>query len=85
MIKYESVLPGISLQPTIILAHDVDGISPGPGENFQRGRKSIATVLETRYKSSLTFNVGYTWFTGGGDYNLLRDRDYAQAFARYLF
>lgn len=85
LIKYESVLPGISLQPTIILAHDVDGISPGPGENFQRGRKSIATVLETRYKSSLTFNVGYTWFTGGGDYNLLRDRDYAQAFARYLF
>ncbi len=84
-IKYESVLPGISLQPQLIFAHDVNGISPGPGENFRRGRKTIGTILETRYKSSFSFNVGYTWFTGGGSGNLLSDRDFAQAFARYLF
>lgn len=85
LIKYESVLPGISLQPQLIFAHDVHGIAPGPGENFLRGRQTIGTLLETRYKSSFSFNVGYTWFTGGGDNNLLRDRDYAQAFARYQF
>lgn len=85
LVKYESVFPGISFQPTLIFSHDVDGISPGPGENFLRGRKTIAALVETRYKSNLSFNVGYTWFTGGGQYNLLSDRDYAQAYVRYLF
>lgn len=83
--KYESILPGISLQPQIIFAHDVQGTAPGPAENFVEGRKTIISSFETRYKSSLSFTVGYTWFTGGGSHNLLRDRDYAQAFAKYQF
>jgi len=45
----------------------------------------VSSLVETRYKSSVSFSVGYTWFTGGGDYNLLRDRDYAQVYAKYLF
>ncbi|MDP3856641.1 MAG: DUF1302 family protein [Stagnimonas sp.] len=85
IIRYESVLPGISLQPTLVWAHDVNGTAPGPGENFVAGRKVVSTLVETRYKSSFSFNVGYTWFTGGGPYNLLRDRDYAQVYAKYLF
>jgi hypothetical protein len=83
--KYESVLPGISLQPFLVWSHDVNGTAPGPGENFVQGRKTVSALLETRYKSSFSFNLGYTWFTGGGSYNLLRDRDYAQVFAKYLF
>jgi hypothetical protein len=85
ILKYESVLPGISLQPQVIFAHDVHGTAPGPAENFIEGRKVIISSFETRYQSALSFTVGYTWFTGGGSHNLLRDRDYAQAFMKYQF
>ncbi|WP_374680056.1 DUF1302 family protein, partial [Hydrocarboniphaga effusa] len=34
IIKYESVLPGISIQPFILFGHDVNGTAPGPAENF---------------------------------------------------
>jgi len=83
--KYESVLPGISLQPMVIYSEDVDGISPGPGGNFIRGRKSVNFNFETRYKSDFSFTVGYNWFFGGKEQNLYRDRDNLQVFARYLF
>jgi len=83
--KYESVLPGISLQPFLIYSHDVHGISPGPGGNFVRGRQSVNFNLETRYKSDFSFTVGYNWFYGGKEQNLYRDRDNLQVFARYLF
>ena len=83
--KYESVAPGISLQPFLIYSEDVDGISPGPAGNFVRGRKSVNFNLETRYKSDFSFTVGYNWFFGGKEQNLYRDRDNLQVFARYLF
>ncbi|HWU68248.1 MAG TPA: DUF1302 domain-containing protein [Stenotrophobium sp.] len=85
IIKYESLLPGISVQPTIVFAHDVKGTAPGPAENFVEGRKTIVTSVETRYKSALSFTLGYTWYTGGGEHNLLRDRDYSQAYVKYQF
>jgi len=85
LLSYESVLPSISLRPSLIWAHDVGGTSPGPAGNFVRGRRQADLMLETRYKDALSFTVGYTWFTGGGRYNLLRDRDYLQFFARYQF
>ena len=68
MIRYESVMPGISLQPQLIWKHDVYGNSPGPGENFIKDRRSLFTLLEMRYKSSLSLNVGYQFFFGAGDY-----------------
>jgi hypothetical protein len=83
--KYESVLPGISLQPTFVWSQDVAGTSPGPGGNFIAGRKQVNTLLETRYQSALSFSVGYTWYWGGGAYNLLSDRDFAQFFVKYQF
>lgn len=85
IIKYESVLPMISLQPFIIWAHDVKGTSPGPAENFIESRKSVIANLETRYKDWASFTIGYTWFFGGGETNLLRDRDFAQAFVKLQF
>ena len=85
IVKYESVLPGISLQPFIIWAHDVNGTGPGPAENFVKGRKSVLANFETRYKEALSFTVGYGWFFGGGNNNLYRDRDFAQAYVKYQF
>ena len=84
-IDYEQVLPGITFKPFLIWSQDVSGISPGPAGNFIKGRKTMATLYEIRYKQSLSFNVGYTWFWGGGVYNTLSDRDFAQAFIKYQF
>ncbi|GAC1632278.1 MAG: hypothetical protein NVS9B10_26590 [Nevskia sp.] len=85
IIRYESVLPGISIQPTVILSHDVQGTAPLIGDVFVAGRKSAATLIETRYKSAFSVSAGYTWYWGGGVYNLLSDRDFAQVFLKYQF
>jgi hypothetical protein len=85
IIKYESVLPGISLQPFIIWEHGVNGTMPGPGESFVEGRKKVEATIEIRYKAAFSVTPGYTWFTGGGAANVLRDRDFAQLFFRYQF
>ncbi|MGJ8669476.1 MAG: DUF1302 family protein, partial [Oceanococcus sp.] len=85
LVRYESILPGISLQPFIIIAHDVEGIAPGPGENFIEGRKNFSINFEVRYKNNWAFFPGYTWWTGGGSQNLMRDRDLAQFYVRYQF
>jgi hypothetical protein len=83
--KYENVLPGVGLQPTIYYAQDVQGIAPGPGGNFVAGRKQVNTLLEARYQQALSFDIGYTWYWGAGAYNTLSDRDYAQVFLKYQF
>ncbi|MDD3764976.1 MAG: DUF1302 family protein [Nevskiales bacterium] len=85
IIKYESVLPGISVQPFIVWSHDVNGTAPGPAENFVEGRKQVLANVETRYKSALSVTLGYGWYFGGGKYNLYSDRDFAQAFIKYQF
>jgi hypothetical protein len=84
-IRYESVMPGISLQPFVIFKHDAYGTSPGLVSNFIEGRKILDTALEVRYKSNLSFNVGYQLIAGGGKANLLRDRDSTRFFVKYQF
>ncbi len=87
LIKYESVFPGISFQPTIIWQHDVGGTAPQPLDtNFVEGRKTASINIETRYKSALSIVPGYTWFTGGKDgANTYKDRDFAQVYVKYQF
>jgi hypothetical protein len=85
LIRYESVLPGISLAPQLIWKHDVYGNSPGPGENFIKDRRSLFTLIEMRYKSSLSVNLGYQMFMGAGGQNLYRDKDFAQFYVKYQF
>lgn len=85
LIKYESFLPGFSEQPFIYFAQDIGGTSPGPAGNFVKGRKQFSAQLETRYKSAISFTVGYTVYWGGGAYNTLEDRDNLVAFLKYQF
>jgi hypothetical protein len=85
IVRYESVLPGISLAPFFLWWHDVHGTEPDPSNQFLEGRKIIQSNLEVRYKEALSFTAGYTWFMGGGQYNLWRDRDNAQFFVKYQF
>ena len=85
IMRYENVLPGIGVEPTIIWSQDVHGVSPGPGENFVEGRKAVIVSTTVRFSQAWNAAVGYTVFYGGGSNNLLRDRDFAQVGLRYLF
>lgn len=83
--RWESILPGISIQGLLIWSHDIAGIAPGPGENFLEGRHSLTSNFELRYKDRWGFNLGYASFGGAGGRNLLRDRDQLSAYVRYSF
>ncbi len=85
IISYESVLPGISVRPTLMWKHDVHGTAPGLASNFVQGRKYGDVSIEIRYKSQLSFTVGYNLQAGGGKANLWRDRDSARCFIKYQF
>jgi Protein of unknown function (DUF1302) len=85
LIRYESVLPGVSIAPLTLFQHDVVGTSTDVAGQFTEGRMDIVVGLETRYKESFSFTPGYMWFTGGGSANLHRDRDQAFAYIKYLF
>lgn len=84
-LKYEQVLPGINVSPQIEWQQDLGGISPAPAGNFVKGRKQVDTLVEIRYHQALSLNLGYNWYWGGGVYNTLSDRDFAQAFIKYQF
>nr|BFE91385.1 DUF1302 domain-containing protein [Pseudomonas brassicacearum subsp. brassicacearum] len=38
--EYPDVFAGVNLKPNVAWSHDVKGYSPGPGGNFEEGRKS---------------------------------------------
>ena len=84
-INYESVLPGIGVQPLFIWQHDIGGNAPGPGGNFVEGRKTLNLLLEFRLQKSMSLTLSYNSFFGGGSNNLYRDRDNLGVFAKYLF
>jgi len=85
ILRYENVVPGVGVEPTIVWSHDVSGVSPGPGENFVEGRKIVIVSTTIRFSQAWNAAIGYTSFFGGGSHNLLRDRDFAQVGLRYLF
>lgn len=85
IIRYENVLPGISFQPLFVIAHDVDGTAPGPGENFLEGRQMYSLNVEMRYQQRWSVITGVTIFRGAKPYNLLADRDFYQLGVRYQF
>lgn len=78
------VIPGLALRPLLIFAHDVDGVAPGLAENFLQGRKVIVGNLQAQYRNWRA-DLIYSWFTGGGDAHVLRDRDALGVSVSYEF
>lgn len=72
---YNSVFAGINLKPSVAWSHDVKGYSPGPGGNFEEGRKAVSLALDAEYQNTYTANLSYTNFFGG-DYSTVDDRDF---------
>ncbi len=84
--SYDNVLlGGLVLEPNLRFDHDVKGITPLPLGNFVQNSRALTPSLGWRYLSNLTGEVGYTTFFGGGQSNLLRDRDFVDAYVRYSF
>jgi hypothetical protein len=67
--EFNNAIAGINLKPSLAWSHDVDGYSPGPGGNFEEGRKAISLGLDADYLNT------YTNFFDG-KYSTMDDRDF---------
>lgn len=85
LVRWESIIPGFSINPQIIYKRDLFGHSPGYLSNYVEGRTLFDTAIEIRYRDKTSVNIGYQMWSGGGDANLFRDRDTIKAFAKYSF
>ena len=72
---YNSVFAGVNLRPSVAWSHDVEGYSPGPGGNFEEGRKAVSLGLDAEYQNTYTANLSYTNFFDG-KYTTVDDRDF---------
>ncbi len=82
---YNNVYRAVNLLPGIAYQHDVKGISPGPGGNFLEGREAVTLDLGLTYKNQWSANFSFTGFFGGGNQNLLSDRDFFSFYIKYFF
>ncbi|MEN5038019.1 DUF1302 domain-containing protein [Pseudomonas sp. TWI929] len=72
---YNNVFAGVNLRPSVAWSHDVDGYSPGPGANFEEGRKAVSLGLDAEYQQTYTASLSYTNFFDG-KYTTVDDRDF---------
>jgi Protein of unknown function (DUF1302) len=74
-----------TMSPRVAFNHDVNGTSPGPGGNFIDGRKSVTLGVEANYLNQWAVDFSYTNYFGGGQFNLISDRDFVAFVAKYSF
>jgi len=84
-LDYNNAIGAINLSPRFSFAHDVSGVSPGPGGNFLEGRKALTLGLGFQYQISWEWDVSWTSYSGAGRYNLINDRDFLAANVKYSF
>ena len=82
---YLNAIGAVNLSPNIAFSHNVSGTTPAPLGNFVEGRKAISLGLTATYLNQVSVNAQYTTYFGGGEYNLLRDRDFVSISASYSF
>lgn len=84
--SYDNIfMDGLRLRPQVILFHDVKGITPGLGGNFQEGRKIGLLGVNFNYRNRFSFSIDQFLFFGGGDGNRLSDRDFVNVAVAYQF
>lgn len=83
--RYDDLLFGTNFELLTGFFHDVEGVSPGLGMNFIEGRKQIVGGVRWDYHSSFLGEIRYTWYTGGGLRDPLRDRDNLMVWLGYQF
>lgn len=75
---------GWTATPIVDFYHDVKGTSPNTIP-FVEGRKALAVGLNFDYHNQWKVGLGYSSFFGGGNLNLMRDRDIASMTVSYTF
>ena len=85
LVRYDNAFLGANVEFLNTFFHDVEGVGPGLGQNFVEGRKQILSGVRVDYLSRFIGEVRYTWFTGGGIRDPLRDRDNLFVYLGYLF
>ena len=75
ILEYPNVFAGVNLKPNLAWSHDVDGYSPGPGANFEEGRKAVSLGVDAEYQNTYTASLSYTNFFDG-KYTTVDDRDF---------
>lgn len=75
---------GWTATPIVDFYHDVKGVSPNTIP-FVEGRKALAVGVTFDYHNQWKIGFGYSAFFGGGNLNLMRDRDIASATMSYIF
>ncbi|WP_216636578.1 DUF1302 domain-containing protein [Endozoicomonas ascidiicola] len=75
-LTYSSVLPGVTLKPSLSFRHDVDGYAYDPGAQFLEGQMASTLGVKAIYQDNYTANIGYTGFFGNNKYSTLDDRDF---------
>ena len=83
--SYYNAVGSLSLTPTIVFYHDIDGTSPVPVANFIEHRKTITASLGLGSLGVWDVKLGYTNSYGGGRYNLRTDRDFMSLTASYSY
>lgn len=84
-LDYNNVFANVNLMPRLSFAHDVAGISPGPGGNFLEGRNALTVGLAANLRINWEFDLSFTRYAGAGRYNLIRDRDFIATAVKYSF
>lgn len=84
-LEYSDVFAGVNLKPKFSFRQDVQGNSPGPGASFLEGRKAATLGVDFDYQQKWAGGISYTSFFGGGDLNLINDRDFVALNAKYSF
>ena len=84
-LKYENVLGGLSVQPSVAWFHDVSGVTPTPGGAFVEGRKAVSVGCSIDYTNTWLLEASYTTLFGAGRFNLLNDRDFVRFQLTYFY
>ncbi|MGH8444628.1 MAG: DUF1302 domain-containing protein [Solimonas sp.] len=84
-LTYNNVLGKFRVEPTLRFDHDVHGVTPTPLLNFVENRKTASASVTGYYLQAWSATLGYTAYFGGGQGNLLADRDYMEAVLKYTF
>jgi hypothetical protein len=83
--RYDNAIFGANIELLNAVFHDIEGVGPGLGQNFVEGRKQFLSGIRWDYQNTFVGELRYTWFTGGGVRDALRDRDNLLLFLGYQF
>lgn len=73
---FNNAIGAVGLEPVIAWYHDVEGTTPSPLSNFIEGNKVVTLAVTAEYLKRITGTLSYTMYFGGGNSNLLHDRDF---------